>query len=171
MFSCADGSIILVAYLDAHWRKLLDILNDDSLRDDPRFADPQTRVIHRDLLTERLAAHLRERRAQDWVDLLSAAGILVARVKDYRDVTTAAVTDESGILFEDDGFHAVRSPVQLIGTETPVPAPLRYAEAADLADQFHRGSARSAGTANRNEESSMTPDGPRLKTIQAEAGT
>lgn len=171
MFNCADGPIILVAYLDAHWRKLLDILDDDSLRDDPRFADPQTRVIHRDLLTERLAAHLRERPAQEWIERLSAAGILVARVKDYHDVTTAAVTDESGILFEDGGFHAVRSPVQLIGTKTPVPAPLQYAEAADLADQFRRGSAPGPGTANRNEEPSMSPDGPRLETIQAEAAT
>lgn len=49
----------------------------------------------------------------------------MARVKDYREVTEAAVTRESGVLFEAEGFHAVRSPVQLVGTEQATPVPMR----------------------------------------------
>lgn len=133
VFETADGHVVMAAYLDPHWQRLLDVLDDDALRNDPRFADPPGRVAAREPLTQALRAHFRNRTTQDWLAVLSAAGLLCASVNDLDTVTSHPLAHESGVVINSGGVHGVRSPVRL-SDHRPVGAqPMRSAEPTEVA--------------------------------------
>jgi crotonobetainyl-CoA:carnitine CoA-transferase CaiB-like acyl-CoA transferase len=87
-FVLGDGSTVLIAVQsDAEWRRLaLDVLNDEDLAADARFATNPNRIANVVALEEKVAAGLVQRPAADVVALLQDARIATARVNDLSEV-------------------------------------------------------------------------------------
>jgi crotonobetainyl-CoA:carnitine CoA-transferase CaiB-like acyl-CoA transferase len=128
VYETADGHVVMAAYLDPHWRRLVEVLDDASLAADPQFATPGDRVAHRSALTDLLAVHFRRRTTAEWLAALGAAGVLCAAVNDLAAVVAHPLVAESGLLIDEGGVHGVRSPVRLSGCPPHRAEPMRTAE-------------------------------------------
>jgi crotonobetainyl-CoA:carnitine CoA-transferase CaiB-like acyl-CoA transferase len=128
VYETADGHVVMAAYLDPHWYRLMTVLDDETLRADVRFSGPSERVAHRDALTAILAAHFRRRTTAEWLRILGDAGLLCAAVNDLGAVTAHPLVAESGLLINTDGVHGVRSPVQIDGCPPRPARPMRTEE-------------------------------------------
>lgn len=79
-YRTADGFIGLLPYTDAQWQRFFELANQPALARDARFTTAQTRGQHYDALYEALARIVTTRTTAEWIALLEAADIPVARV-------------------------------------------------------------------------------------------
>ena len=70
-----DGDLIVTAGNDAQFRKLCEIIGAPELPDDPRFSTNPGRTASREELRPLLVEKLKIRSAEEWFDLLIAAGV------------------------------------------------------------------------------------------------
>ncbi|WP_255669854.1 CaiB/BaiF CoA-transferase family protein [Acidovorax sp. Leaf73] len=112
-FRCADGEVVISAYIDAHWQKFVALIEAPELLEDPRFLTGPLKVLNRAALTAMIEKRLAARGAAEWVSLLQAHGLLAGLVKDYAAVTNEKLTQEVGaIQSTTDGF-GIRNPIVL----------------------------------------------------------
>jgi CoA:oxalate CoA-transferase len=74
-FRCADAPIVICAGGDGLFGVLCTVLGRPELVRDPRFADNDSRVTHRDALSAELDAALGTAPAADWLERIGAAGV------------------------------------------------------------------------------------------------
>src|SRR5262249_32618858 len=79
-----DGDLIVIAGNDAQFRKLAGLLGIEGVADDVRFATVEQRNAHRAHLRPILLERLATRSAQEWFEVLSAAGIPCGPINDVR---------------------------------------------------------------------------------------
>ncbi|MGC4934783.1 CaiB/BaiF CoA transferase family protein [Gordonia sp. DT30] len=127
VYQTADGTMVLSAYMPHHWRVALDILDDESLRNDPRFETMKDRVLNRDALLPALQAILKTRTTADWMSRFSAARITSGVV---RNTGEAAESDQFAasemVVDMSDGQRRVRSirtPARYESFDVPSPIP------------------------------------------------
>jgi crotonobetainyl-CoA:carnitine CoA-transferase CaiB-like acyl-CoA transferase len=89
-FETASGRIAVAAANDGLFTAMCRVLAMPELSADPRFATNPARVENRAELIPRLAARLRERPAEEWVEALDAAGVPVGKVRTVPDALAAA---------------------------------------------------------------------------------
>jgi len=118
-FRCADGEIVISAYLDAHWKKFVALIDAPELLEDPRFLTGPLKVINRAELTAAIENKLAARGATEWADLLQANGLLAGLVKDYAAVTTDKLTQEVGAIRSMGHEFGIRNPIVLEKTAIP----------------------------------------------------
>lgn len=128
MFDGAEGSFVLAAANDKHFRATCEVLGRKELTEDPRFATNAQRTVHRTELVEVLAGEFRRRPAAEWVEDLRRAGVPAAPVRDLAEVFASP---EGGAMVAEVADRArgdlsmVRSPIQGIGLDpgdyTPPP--------------------------------------------------
>ena len=86
-YQTRDGHLCVVVYTDEHWRKFAGIIeNPGLLACDPRFASLETRTIHAEHAGAFLAARLKEKTTQAWLDLFALADIPASRVNSIDDL-------------------------------------------------------------------------------------
>jgi crotonobetainyl-CoA:carnitine CoA-transferase CaiB-like acyl-CoA transferase len=115
LLRCADGAIVVAAYLQAHWQILLQTISGEALADDQRFASPGARIENRQALIAALEALLSAHDAAEWERRLGAAGLLVGQVKNYAEVAQASYTLESKIIGRAGDAYGLHNPAQLSG--------------------------------------------------------
>jgi crotonobetainyl-CoA:carnitine CoA-transferase CaiB-like acyl-CoA transferase len=71
----ADQDLIVIATNNGQFRKLCDALDLSDLPDDPRFANNDNRERNRDVLRSLLVERLRTRTADEWFQIITAAGV------------------------------------------------------------------------------------------------
>lgn len=130
LFRTQDGYLMLAVLKDEHWQRLCTVLELDDLAADPRYEQRVGRLQHRDEIASAVQDRLRRRSTAQWYPLLREADLLVARVRDYRDVLADEQVAENGALTElpRDGDRggavtAVRLPYVLDDASTAVPVP------------------------------------------------
>lgn len=74
-FATADGSLVVAASSQTHWRALCEVLGRPDLCEDPRFRERADRTRHRAELVPILAAQFATRPTGYWVERLLAAGV------------------------------------------------------------------------------------------------
>ncbi|MGI9424766.1 MAG: CaiB/BaiF CoA transferase family protein [Hyphomicrobiaceae bacterium] len=74
-FETADGWLNLGASSQRTWLSLLDVLGDDALASDPRFATNADRMAHLDALVDELDGHFKARTTEAWLTALDDAGV------------------------------------------------------------------------------------------------
>lgn len=74
-FETADGHIIVAVGNDKLWQAFCQVADLEELANDPRFATNPDRVTNRDQLIPLIAARIKERTSDTWLDQLQAAGI------------------------------------------------------------------------------------------------
>jgi len=89
VFETGDGCLVLAAYVPAHWRTLVEVIERPDLADDPRFVDQASRSVNAGALRAELTEVLRGRTAAEWVDIFESAGLMVARANTWSDVVAS----------------------------------------------------------------------------------
>jgi crotonobetainyl-CoA:carnitine CoA-transferase CaiB-like acyl-CoA transferase len=89
-FETASGRIAVAAANDGLFRSFCAAIGRDDLPADERFATNAGRVKHRRELIPELQKVLRARPAEDWVEVLDAAGVPVGKVRSVPDALEAA---------------------------------------------------------------------------------
>jgi crotonobetainyl-CoA:carnitine CoA-transferase CaiB-like acyl-CoA transferase len=106
LFPTKDGDLIVIAGNDGQFRSLMSALGRPEIGEDPLFARNESRTKHRAKLVPILTELLAEKTAEEWFEILNAAGVPSAPI----------VTVDQGIAFaESFGLEPTIS-VELDGT-------------------------------------------------------
>lgn len=79
-YATKDGYLAVLPYTTANWHALFDIAGRDDLKDDPRFADLQTRTKHSEEVYGALADIIATRTSAEWQKDLDQANVPVQTV-------------------------------------------------------------------------------------------
>jgi crotonobetainyl-CoA:carnitine CoA-transferase CaiB-like acyl-CoA transferase len=85
-FEGSDGAFVLAVGNDEQWRRFCTTAGIDALANDARFATNRDRVAHYAELKPVLESHLRTRPRDEWIRVLTAAGIPCGSVRDIGEV-------------------------------------------------------------------------------------
>jgi crotonobetainyl-CoA:carnitine CoA-transferase CaiB-like acyl-CoA transferase len=127
LLEAADGPIAVAAANDGLFTKLCQALGRSDLLDDPRFATNADRVRNRAELVTLLEQTLAARPAADWIDMLTAAGVPVGKVRGVLDALEAAGGSTLTVDHPTIGsLRLVRTAPRFAsaGTVEPMPPPL-----------------------------------------------
>jgi formyl-CoA transferase len=93
-YLCRDGRILAGVLLDSHWRRLAALVGRPELAEHPDFATVEGRLARRAEVNALVAGWAAERRVEQALQALEAAGVPAARVRTYaeaaRDPVVAA---------------------------------------------------------------------------------
>ena len=117
-YDTADRPIAIAVGNDRLFARLCEVVGLPA--DDPRFASNADRVEHRDQLATLLAARLRERGADEWIERLRAAAVPVGPINDVGQAWQLA-RDLGLEPVEPDGLP--RPPLRIAGERPPVRLP------------------------------------------------
>lgn len=84
-FGTATDPIVLVAYLDEHFRALCEEMAFEHFLADPLFGSMQSRLENRGVLEAALGERFRTAPAAEWVGRLQARGVMAAEIRSYSD--------------------------------------------------------------------------------------
>jgi crotonobetainyl-CoA:carnitine CoA-transferase CaiB-like acyl-CoA transferase len=120
-FKGADGrELVVTANTPRMWEGLCRVLGVSELVGDERFADAASRLRNKEELWAILEARFAERPAADWIDLLSAASVPVAPVKNVLEALADARAADDGSLVvvrnDEAAFENVATPIRFVNT-------------------------------------------------------
>lgn len=129
-FPTLDGWINIGGANQSNWERIARLVGAPELIDDPRFKDNSARMAHREALAALLGAHLRERRTEDWLHELDAAGIPAGPIRSIGEMASDPQTLAREMVVElahpvAGRTHALGVPVKFSATPGNVrrPAP------------------------------------------------
>jgi crotonobetainyl-CoA:carnitine CoA-transferase CaiB-like acyl-CoA transferase len=129
-----DGELIVIAGNDGQFRKLAKELGKAELADDERFATVANRNENREELRPELVELLSKRSAQEWFDVLSAAGVACGPINTVDGGVRLAEKLGLEPVVEIDGVPSIRNPIRL--SASPVsyryPPPALDGDSADI---------------------------------------
>ena len=125
LYNAADASIVIAVGSDGIWRRLCDAMDLTSLKDDSRFTQNCDRVININELNAILAKKFGERPANQWIDLLTAAGVPAGSVNNVEQGYALAEKLEAEPIIttlnvEGNTIRTARSPLRMSGTPVTV---------------------------------------------------
>lgn len=126
-FGASDRELVIAVGNDAQWRRLCEVLEDEALAQDPRYATNPDRVQRRDEVVPRLAARIARRPAAEWLRALDEAGVPCEPVQTVEEaLADPAFRDRGGVwTLTSDRYGTVESVAPAIRlTRTPA-APRR----------------------------------------------
>ena len=131
LFETSDGHLMIAAFKDDQWVRLCNALGLERAGSDPRYRQHADRLEHRAEITVLLADRLRQATTAEWYRILRDADLLVARVRDYRDIVTDPQVEANGALLEltsdrDQPMLGVRLPYVLDDRIGPASATLPH---------------------------------------------
>jgi len=95
-FPTLDGNLSVLVYNDKQWGNFARIAQREDLIDDPRFTTLAERSSNLDDWNETVASVLTTKRTDEWLSLLSAAGIPAMRVNSTEDLLEDPHLDDVG---------------------------------------------------------------------------
>ena len=123
-FRTADGLLAVAAANDGLFRRLCDALERPDLAADERYATNAARVRNRSALTAELEAVFSARNADEWLELLLAAGVPVGKIRGVREALRAAEGATVAVAHPTVGeLELVAPPFSLLHAATRPPAP------------------------------------------------
>ncbi len=143
VFACRNGHVMAGVLLDAHWRRLTELLGRPDLVRDPRFATAAGRIAHREEASRPLEEFCAARTVEEVVGAFRGAGLPAAPVRTYAEAARSAHVRDRGLLAVVD--HGDGVPVPVVApparfSATPVgvrsPAPPLGADDEDLLDEL-----------------------------------
>jgi formyl-CoA transferase/CoA:oxalate CoA-transferase len=122
VFPTQDLPVTLVAFGADYWSRLTAVPGFESLAADPRFATLESRMQHGDELNAAVAAVLRTRTREEWLDIFGRAKILCGPVYTYADLFADPQFQHNAMVHELPDHEG--KPMKLIGipirmTRTP----------------------------------------------------
>jgi crotonobetainyl-CoA:carnitine CoA-transferase CaiB-like acyl-CoA transferase len=114
-FALADGHIIIAVGNDSQFGKLVTLLRLPRLAEDARFLSNAGRVQNREALTAALAPALLQRRKEELLAALAAAGVPAGPINGLPEVFADPQVIARGMRMELDGMPTVPSPIVIDG--------------------------------------------------------
>jgi crotonobetainyl-CoA:carnitine CoA-transferase CaiB-like acyl-CoA transferase len=111
-YRAADGFLNVAAPAGRLWARLLDVLDDPTIADDPRFATAAARFENRVALDELLDARFGTRARDEWIDRLDAVGVPCGPVNAIDEVFADAQVQHLAMLAT--VAHATRGDVDVL---------------------------------------------------------
>jgi len=131
VFEVADGHLILAVGNDAQFARFCAVAGCAELALDPRFIRNADRVRHRTSLVPLLAATLKRRTRQDWLETLEAAKVPSGPINDLADVFADPQVQARGMTVE--VTHPLAGPIRVVASPLKMAAtPVRYDRAPPL---------------------------------------
>jgi crotonobetainyl-CoA:carnitine CoA-transferase CaiB-like acyl-CoA transferase len=111
-FPTADGWIVIACAKEKFFARLATAIGKAELAQDERFADFEARRANREALVATLDEALRARASEDWLKILSEAGVPCGPVNTVEDAFKDPQTEARGLVVttEHPRFGAVRQP-------------------------------------------------------------
>lgn len=100
LFATSDGHLVIAAFKDDEWVTLCNVLGLERAGSDPRYRSHADRLERRAEVAALLVDRLRQRTTEEWYRDLRAADLLVARVRNYRDIVADPQVAVNGALIE-----------------------------------------------------------------------
>jgi crotonobetainyl-CoA:carnitine CoA-transferase CaiB-like acyl-CoA transferase len=119
-FRTTDGWIVVVCAKEKFWRRLVDALGLDAVRDDPRFADFTARRANRELVVRTLADVFVTAPSAAWIARLTEAGIPCGPVQDVPAALADPQTLARGLI--------ARTPHPRFGEAAWIASPVRVGD-------------------------------------------
>jgi crotonobetainyl-CoA:carnitine CoA-transferase CaiB-like acyl-CoA transferase len=121
-FETSDGWINVGGANQSNWLRLLEVLDADNLKDDPRFADNNARMSNKDALDTALNTYFRRKTSAELLNALDAAGVPAGPILSVREMHRDPQVSRRQMVAEVD--HRKHGKVQTIGfpvkfSETP----------------------------------------------------
>lgn len=130
-FATKDIYIVVAVFVEKFWHAFCEVLGIDELADDPRFADNDQRREHRDELTPILERIFLTRSGDEWVKLLSEAGVPCSPINTLDRVFSEPQVAARDMLVETDHpragqIRSIGNPVKTspFAEQSSAPAPL-----------------------------------------------
>ena len=114
-FAVADGHVIVAVGNDAQFRRLCTLLGQPALAEDSRFATNAGRVENRQALVAALVPLVGQRRRDELLPALSAAGIPAGPINDVAEVFADPQVVARGLRIDRGGIPGVASPIVIDG--------------------------------------------------------
>lgn len=95
-----DGSLVLSAYSEIHFRRLCDLLGRSELADDPRFANNKARVENRTEMLAELHSVFATMTSDEAMGLLTPNGVVAGKINTYAEAMRSPDVEASGIFIE-----------------------------------------------------------------------
>jgi crotonobetainyl-CoA:carnitine CoA-transferase CaiB-like acyl-CoA transferase len=106
-----DGFIVIGVNNQRLWDRFCDALDAPDLKADPDYANPRERVVHRDVLRDRIEAIFAANTTAHWVDVLLAKGVPSGPINDIGQALADPQIAARGLLSEIDGRRFIRAPI------------------------------------------------------------
>jgi crotonobetainyl-CoA:carnitine CoA-transferase CaiB-like acyl-CoA transferase len=145
VYNTTDGSIVLAAFPDRYWDKLVEVLDIDILRTDQRFTTREARLLNQDALDEIISSWTTKRTKQEAMDILDGTGCLASPVNVAGDLFNNEQIEKREMIIEVEGHPKTGEKVQITGSalkfsETPIGiyrrAPLNGEDSRDILGQL-----------------------------------
>ena len=121
MFRTADGEVALAPSQEQSYQRLVDALDAQEWREDPRFLTNDLRVANRAAINEAVEARLAAATTEEWIARLNAAGVPCGRVMSLAETfADPQVIDQEMVLTQP---HPGHGDVKMLGF------PVKFAEA------------------------------------------
>jgi crotonobetainyl-CoA:carnitine CoA-transferase CaiB-like acyl-CoA transferase len=139
----ADGYLVVAVRSEKFWQRFCTAIGQPDLVSDPRFADNQSRLLHRDEMTEVLNAAFRPQTIEYWLTQLRGAGVPAAPVRTVRQALSELVAEDDDLIRSFDHPHlgsmqVIGNPIRFgtMSTVEVLPPPDLGASAAELGIDF-----------------------------------
>jgi formyl-CoA transferase/CoA:oxalate CoA-transferase len=125
-YQAADGKLVLATIAEGYWPKLCEVLGLTSIRDDERYATNALRTQRRDEVNAIITARLSTNTVAYWDQLLTAANIPCAPIRDVGEALNNPQIKGRGMVVDMEWTGAgkiptLASPFTLSGHEKPAP--------------------------------------------------
>lgn len=150
VYETDDGYVAIFCVTDQHWERLLDVLDRDDLKDDPRYESNVKRTRHMDEIDEMIEAETKKYDRDTITTRLQDAGVPCGPVKTLQEVADDPHLQSRGMIHNidhpnfDGDISSFGSPIRLSNSEDPdvTPSPMKgedneavYAERLGLTEE------------------------------------
>ena len=116
LYPTNDGAIVLAAFPDRYWDRLVNAMNLDVLRTDPRFTTKESRLQNQDALDRIIESWTTARGKAEAMKILDKHGCLAAPVNTAADLFTNEHIAKREMLVEVEGNPKTKRKVRVVGT-------------------------------------------------------
>ncbi|MEM0089157.1 MAG: CaiB/BaiF CoA-transferase family protein [Archaeoglobaceae archaeon] len=133
-YPAGDGKLLnIVVATEWHWEAFCKAVGLEKLLEDERFKTNQQRLKHREELEKIIVEKLKERKRDEWIDILLKAGVPCGAVNEIREVLEHPQTKFRNVVVEVDypGLGKIKmfnNPVKISGYEFKLERPPKLGE-------------------------------------------